>query len=402
MDKPLSGVRVLEVDTFTAASACGRLLGEWGAEVIKVEMIGGEPGRYVGRTVGASVSPDENPSFEANNAYKKSLALNLKTKEGLEAVNRLADKCNVFFTNYRPNVLRKMGLDYETFHKNHPKTIWAQITGYGELGPACDDPGYDAVAFWARSGAMIDMADSGELPLVPLLGFGDRTTSCSLAGAICAALYHQMRTGEGQKISVSLYGQAIWNEGETIVSVQCGDSFPKSRIYPNTPIADAFKSSDGKWFYTACYNYDGFLPSILKAIDREELLNDERFASLPSAKKHGTEIVELLSSEFAKHDLQYWTQRMKEFDVPFSPINTVEQVLDDEQAFANGYLRRYKHRNGKEAVISQSPVRFTECEDGEYVNAPLVGEHSLEYLRLAGFSDDEIKDMIKSGAAAVL
>ena len=395
MKKPLSGVKVLEVDTFTAASACGRLLGEWGAEVIKVEMVTGEPGRVVaGATFGAPCLPEENPCFECNNAYKKSLALNLKDPRGLDALHKLADQCNVFFTNYRPNALKKMGLDYESFHKLHPHTIWAQLTGYGEVGPAADDAGYDAVAFWARSGAMIDSAEKDTVPIIPVTGFGDRTTSCSLAGAICAALYHQAKTGEGQKITVSLYGQAIWNAGETIWAVQYGDKYPKSRENPGTPIANSYKDSNGEWMYISCYNYPGQFPGLVKALGREDLLSNEKFANLRKAKENGKELVSILESEFAKHDAQYWTSKMKEFDVPFAVVKHVTDVFTDEQAKLNGFVLEYSHRNGKTTIGSQSPVQFGESEDLSYVNAPLLGADSKHYLKEAGLSDEEIQQMI--------
>ena len=403
MNRPLTGVKVLEVDTFTAASACGRLLAEWGAEVIKVEAVNGEPGRTVaGLTFGAPCKDEENPSFECNNAYKKSLALNLKDPRCLDVVHKLADKCNVFLTNYRPNVLKRMGLDFESFHEKHPKTVWAQLTGYGENGPDKDAPGYDAVAFWSRSGVLIDAADKGETPLVPPIGFGDRTTSCTFAGAICAALYHQAVTGEGQKVSVSLYGQALWNIGESIVCSQYGDTFPKTRDLPSSPLANSYRASDGNWFFISCYNYPGQIGGVLKAIDRSDLMDDPRFANLPAARKHCAEVVNILESEFEKHDLAYWIEKMTECDVPFSPVRHFKDVFDDEQAFINDYLRKYSHRNGKVIVGTQSPAKFPETGTDEYVNAPLLGADSLEYLKLAGLSDDEIDAMKNDGVTIIL
>lgn len=396
MSKPLDGVRVIDLSAFAAAASCGRILGEWGADVIKIEPIGGEAGRYAGATLGLPSVPGANPSFECNNAYKRGLALNLKSASGMEVIHRLLQVSDVFLTNNRTRALEKLGLDYTSIHKKYPHIIWAQITGFGDKGPAADDAGFDPVAFWARSGAMLDVAEKNTVPVLPPTGFGDRTTACSLAAGICAALYRKGRTGEGQKVTVSLFGQALWNAGEVVQSCQYGDQYPKSRKEPVTPLVNSYQCSDEQWIFVSCYDYNRYIRVFCELIGRPELADDHRFSTVKAAKENCASLVSFLEDGFRRYDRERWTVLLKEKDIPFSQVKHFADAVNDEQAIANGYVFPYSHRDGSTTVGTAVPAVFSEDSQTTYRNAPLLGEHSLEILKDLDFGSDEIDAMLQA------
>ncbi|WP_368274089.1 CaiB/BaiF CoA transferase family protein, partial [Intestinimonas butyriciproducens] len=256
MFKPLDGVKVIDLTYFVAGPGAARILADWGADVIKVEPSFGDPGRGTGATMSCPTVKDCNPFYTAYNANKRGLSLNLKSDEGKAVLYKLLESADVFVSSYRTGALRRLGLDYDSLSKKFPHLIWAQINGFGDFGPAKDNAGFDTVAFWARSGAMIDITEKDTSPVNPLIGFGDATTSCSLSGGICAALYQKAKTGKGCKVMVSLFAQAIWSESAGMVSTQYGDEYPKTRLNPGSPVMDTFKSADDKWFYMSILEPD--------------------------------------------------------------------------------------------------------------------------------------------------
>lgn len=187
MYKPLKGVKVIDLTYFIAGPGSARILADWGADVIKVEPFWGDPGRGTGAGMGMPASVDINPLYSTYNSNKRGIAIDLKSEKGMEIMEKMLEKADVFISSYRTKALVKLGLDYESVHKRYPQIVWAQVNGFGDYGPAKDNPGFDTVAFWARSGAMLDLAEKGTA-VNPAIGFGDATTSCSLAGGIAAAL----------------------------------------------------------------------------------------------------------------------------------------------------------------------------------------------------------------------
>lgn len=200
--QPLDGVRVIDLTYYIAGPGTAKILADWGADVIKVEPLTGEPGRTTGATLGAPIEDDINPYFAVWNSNKRDIALNLKEPTGREIMDTLLASANVFVTSFRPGALKRLGLDYEAVSQRHPHLVWASINGFGEQGPDKDKAGFDTVAYWARCGAMLDLTERDTSPVNPTLGFGDASTSCSLAGGIAAGLYQQAKTGKGCKIMV--------------------------------------------------------------------------------------------------------------------------------------------------------------------------------------------------------
>ena len=404
MFKPLDGVKVIDLTYFVAGPGAARILADWGADVIKVEPSFGDPGRGTGATMSCPTVKDCNPFYTAYNANKRGLSLNLKSDEGKAVLYKLLESADVFVSSYRTGALKRLGLDYDSLSKKFPHLIWAQINGFGDFGPAKDNAGFDTVAFWARSGAMIDITEKDTSPVNPLIGFGDATTSCSLSGGICAALYQKAKTGKGCKVMVSLFAQAIWSESAGMVSTQYGDEYPKTRLNPGSPVMDTFKSADDKWFYMSILEPDRYNDALMKELGRNDLVGDPRYCTDVAAKAHSSELVEILSAEFAKHTMDEIAAMFARADIAYDRVQHIKEVLDDPQALENMYIIPVENRDGTVTKQPMTPIRFATTEPARIEDiaptmerqAPLVGEHSAEILKEHGYTDEDIQKLVDS------
>ena len=215
MNRPLDGVKVIELSMVISAPSCGKALYEMGAEVIKVETNDrGDNWRTTPRVYASPILPNESPVYESLNSGKKHVKLNLRDADELEKLKKLIDKADVFLVNYRAGALKAMGLDYETLKQRNPKLVYACVTGYGEKGPRKTDPGYDNTTYWAETGFLMDMVIQNEagdsLPINGPVGGGDTAVGGWVAGGICAALYQREKTGQGGYVTCPLFGAGIW------------------------------------------------------------------------------------------------------------------------------------------------------------------------------------------------
>ena len=203
MKKPLEGIKVLELSTFVAAPVCARLLGELGAQVIKVERPEGDQWRTTGVSfLPSRFSDAENPVFDIYNSGKKHIALNLKAPEGMEAFHKLLSQSDVFITNTRPKALERLGLAYEQVKEKYPSLVYAMLIGYGEKGPEAEKPAFDTVAFWSKSGFLMDQSVKSEhsMPVVPPSSAGDTASGMFLMGEICAALLRRKSSSDCRRL----------------------------------------------------------------------------------------------------------------------------------------------------------------------------------------------------------
>ncbi|MGI6093774.1 MAG: CaiB/BaiF CoA transferase family protein, partial [Negativicutes bacterium] len=219
MEKPLKGLKVIDLSTVIAVPKAARILAEWGADVIKVEPPSGEPMRTMGKTWGVlPYTEDYNPAFQTENMHKRSIVMDLKKEDGKAAFLKLIEKADIFMTNVRMGSLQKLGLGYEELTRINQGLIYAYFTGYGDKGPEKDKPGFDTTAFWSKSGAMIEWVFEGGRPFRPLGGFGDGACASMLLSGILLALYKRKLTGEGEIITTSLYANALWlNSGGVLM-----------------------------------------------------------------------------------------------------------------------------------------------------------------------------------------
>ena len=405
MFQPLKGVKVIDLTYFIAGPGTAKILADWGADVIKVEPSFGDPGRSTGATMSTPTEPDCNPFYTAYNANKRGISLNLKSAEGTAILDKMLETADVFLTSYRTGALKRLGLDYKSLSEKHPHIVWAQINGFGDFGPAKDNAGFDTVAFWARSGAMIDITEKDTSPVNPLIGFGDATTSCSLSGGIAAALYQKAKTGKGCKVMVSLFAQAIWSESAGMVSTQYGDEYPKTRLNPGSPVMDTFRSSDNKWFYMSILEPDRYNDALMKELGRDDLVGDPRYCTAAASKAHSAEMVEILSAEFGKHTMDEIRGMFARADIAYDCVQHIKEVLDDPQALENLYLVPVKNNDGTVTKQPMTPIRFALSEPTCIEDiaptvdrqAPKIGEHTVEVLKEYGYTDDQIAVFLDSG-----
>lgn len=399
-DGPLKGIKVVDLTYYVAGPGAAKILSDWGADVIKVEPPKGEPGRMTGVTLGVPSEDEFNPYFGTYNANKKDIALNLKTDEGKEVMDKLLKDANVFVTSFRPGALKRLGLDYESVSARFPHIVWASITGFGEVGPDKDKAGFDTVAYWAKSGAMIDLTEKDTSPINPTLAFGDAATACSLAGGICAALYKQSRTGQGSKVMASLYSQAIWQLGSVMVSSQYGDVYPKTRKCPNGPLVNSYQTKDGEWLFVCVLDDRMYRPFLEQALSRPDLANDDRYNNAVGAKEHTKELTEWIGNEFRKYTLDEMTKRLVDADIAYERINHVADVLNDPQARENKFIAEVSQKNGQKTLTALTPVRIgTGIGEVVYDN-PRLGENTDEILTELGYAPEEISSMKGKGVIA--
>lgn len=401
-NKPLEGVRVIDLTYFIAGPGAGRMLADWGADVIKIEPAFGDPGRTTGAPMTCPTYEGANPLYTTYNANKRCISMNLKSPEGKAIMDELLSGANVLLTSYRTGALERLGLDYESLCERHPHLIWAQVIGFGTRGPAKDKPGFDTVAFWARSGAMFDIPEKGSGPINPPIGFGDSCTSSTLAAGICAALYQQAKKGVGQKILVSLFGQAIWSMSALMSSCQYQDEYPKTRKNAVSPVIDSFMCKDGRWVFLSILEHDRYYNKLMEVFGREDLMDDPRFAKAADGKRNAEELIRILDGEFIKYTQDEIVEMLTKADIAHERIQQTKDVMNDAQALENYYLTEWTNRDGTVTKLPSTPVQFGQADPNPiHKDAPLVGQDSVEILKELGYADEHIQGLIDSGVVYI-
>ena len=400
MQKPLTGVKVIELATWIAIPFCARLFADWGADVIKVESKEGGGIRFAAEQEGRPLTQYENVAFDIENANKRGLAIDLKTSEGYDVMMRLLENADVFLTNLRVQALQKLGLDYETLHAKFPSLVFGIVTGYGLEGPDKDLPGYDLPAFFSRSGILGSLYEKGTMPMNPLIGFGDHTTGMFLAPGVLAALIHAKNTGEGELVSNSLFHSAIFVQSMLILAAQyteTANKWPISRRDAQNPLNNAFETKDGRWLQFAMPLMDKFFPRFMEAIGRPDMIGNPKYTEENIAKtKCQSEVYDVVKEQIAKKTYKEWAVIMKECDVPYSLAQVWEEVLEDPQAWASHIFHKIKYEaTGKERTMIRPPVIFKELGLSDYKHGPLLGEHSREIIEELGYTSEEVEDMQK-------
>src|SRR5436309_1968663 len=307
-ERVFDGLKVIDCASFIAGPAAATVMSDFGAEVIKIEPPGaGDPYRRRA-TPPVGSGPASNPGFALDGRNKKSLALDLRAPAGQAVLRRLVGDADVFITNYPPPVRRRLGITYEDMEPLNARLIYASFTGYGETGPEADKPGFDATAWWARSGLM-HLVRAGEevAPARSLPGMGDHPSAMGTYGAIVTALYQRERTGKGNYVSSSLLANGLWANGCSVQAALCGD-----RVVPQPPREQAlnalrvhYQCRDGRWLLLSIaadeWRWDKF-----KACLDDAARADPRFATSASREAHARELIVILDGIFATKDQTEW------------------------------------------------------------------------------------------------
>lgn len=387
--KPLEGIKVVELASFVAAPAAGRMLAEMGADVIRVESTAGDPWRFYGVNCGLPVADEENPLFDLYNLGKRDIQLDTKTPEGKEILLRLLGEADVFITNNRLKSLVRAGLDYDSLKDRFPKLIYGLVTGYGQTGPDVDAPGYDGVAFFSRSGMLADMAEPGGYPASAPGCVGDGATGAALFGGICAALLNRERTGMGDFVETSLFGNAVWLCGTMSAFEQYGYHYPKKRSEMGA-LYTFYKCKDGEWLHLAVTQHDRYWKPLAEALNVPELAEDERFANAALISRNRAQLIPLLEQAFSQFDYDEIAARLKERDIVFDRMRHYRELAADPQAVANGFVKEHIYENGHSFMMAMLPVHMRNMDETGTGRGPQMGEHTDEILKQYGYSEEEI------------
>lgn len=400
--KPMEGVRVVEVATWTFVPAAGAVLAEWGAEVIKIEHPeGGDPQRGL---VSSGLVPDAggvNFFVEQPNHGKKSVAINVQHPAGREILQRLCRSADVFLTNLLPGALQRSQLTVEDIRTANPDIIYVRGHGQGVRGPDADRGGYDNSSFFARSGVMHALS-YGSDPYGPTQppAFGDLVGGMNLAGAIAAALLGRARTGQASVVDVSLLASGMWiNSPDIVLSGLFGKPVPKmTRDSLPNPIVNRYMTKDNRLIQLVMLQAVRFWPELVTAIGRADLADDERFTTPEAMFANRVEAIALLDEVFATRTLAEWKAALADIKGVWAVVQQGLDLYEDVQVQANGYLAEASTVDGRPFQLVSNPAQFDE-QPNAITRAPELGEHTDEVLAMLGYSEDDILQMKIGGTA---
>ena len=392
----LHGIKVVEMATWIFAPMAACVLGELGADVVKVEPHGGDPMRGLIPRVRGHVDW----IWELANRNKRGVALDVRSAESAEVLGRLLDDADIFIVNLRRGALERLGIDYESLRERHPRLIYAHATGYGTEGPDIDRPAFDELAYWARGGFMSVLGAPESEPVRLVGAMGDMPSAMNIAAAIFAALYQRERSGEGQYLSCSLYGGGIWTNGFAIqAALATGQQLPRTDRYSSfNPLYNSYRAADGKWMQLAMIQEERFWAPFVEAIDLPILRDDERFASADSRREHIREVVELIERRIAEEPRSHWAAIFDANDFPWAAAADELEIAADPQAAANGYVRTVEHRSGRELKVVGQPFQLERAPSAHYRSAPELGEHTELVLEELGYDWEAIAQLKQAGA----
>jgi len=394
---PLEGIRVVELGFWVAGPSAAAILGDWGADVIKIEPPNGDPSRGFLASV-AGIPVPINPLFELDNRGKRSVVLNLNTAEGRSIARALIDRADVFVTNVRPRVLEGAALTYEELRQSNPGLVFCQVTGYNPDGPDRDRAAYDVGAFWARGGvAALLTAPGHEFPQ-QRYGMGDHMAGSTAAGAVCAALLARSQTGQGQRVVVSLLRLGAYMVGSELSgALRLGITVePYDRKHAINPIINWFRAGDGRPFWLLLLQADRHWPDLCRAIGRDDLLSDPRFVDIAVRRENAPALVEELDRVFATKTLAEWGEIFDREDVWWAPVNSVSDMLQDTVVHEAGVFIDVPGPEGEiKGVASPTDFYGTPWKPRGY--APELGQHTEEVLLELGYDWDQIVALKEAG-----
>jgi crotonobetainyl-CoA:carnitine CoA-transferase CaiB-like acyl-CoA transferase len=402
MGGPLEGIRIIDWTIWQQGPVASAMLADLGAEVIKIEeRERGDPGRGIMTVAGIPVN-NGLPNFyhEANNRHKKSLAVNLKTRQGREIIYRLAEKSDVFLQNFRKGVAERLELDYPRLRACNPRLIYANATGYGPEGAESGEPSFDYLGE-ARSGIMLAVGTDDDTPSYIFGGVADQMGAIMLAHGIVVALFARERLGIGQEIHASHLGSMIALQGLNVAcrAMMGTQMTPRSRRSAFNPLWNHYRCADGKWLCLGMLQSERYWSDFCRVMGLDRLIEDPRFATIASRGENAAALVEILDRAFAQRPRDEWLKKLREGgDFVATIVNSVDDLPDDPQVIANGYIVDYNHPKIGPTKIVGLPLKFSATPGDPYSAAPELGEHTEEILNgLLGYTWDEIGRLKEQG-----
>jgi|TARA_B110000240_G_scaffold193297_1_gene238924 crotonobetainyl-CoA:carnitine CoA-transferase CaiB-like acyl-CoA transferase len=397
----LEGLKVIEMATYVAAPAAGAMLRDWGADVTKIEPLNGCPMRRFFEGMKSNVPIEGNPIFTLDNRGKKGITINTSDQKGADIVRKMINDADVFLTNVRPQSLESAKLDHKTLMKINPRLIYCSLTGYGLEGAEKNKPGFDIAAYWSRSGMAHLTQRKGEEPLPIRTASGDHITAISTVSGILAALYERGNTGVGKLVETSLVRTGIYSIGSDMALQLKFGRVPstKNRDQQINPLFNFFKTKDDRWICLsprAGGDYD--MPKVVRAIGKEEWLNNDKFNSNQARRENAGEFIKEMDKAFSNHTLSEWGNKLDAEDLVWSPVQNLKEVSMDSQAIASGAFSEVEDQDCSESYKTvSSPVRFHNSDDGPKGPAPKLGQDNFKVLNELGIGNNEINSLIDEG-----
>lgn len=393
--QPLAGVRVLDFSQVMAGPYCCMLLGDMGADVVKIE----PPGRgdQVRQSMGIAMQGDDSPGFLALNRNKRSVELNLKSDAGLAVFRRLVETADIFVENSRPGVVARLGIDYPTLAAINPKLVYASISGFGQTGPWAQRPGFDLIA-QAVSGAMSAMGRPNEPPVKSSIPFADLGAGLLAVYGILSAYIGAERTGRGQHVDTSLFeaalGLSVWESSE-----YWGTGVPPKPIGTANRMSapyQAVKAADG-WFVLGAAN-QRLWQRLCTVIERPELAADPRFRTNGDRMRNLAELMPILDSIFVERTRDDCVELLLGAGVPAAPILDYAESLSCEQAIAREMVMRFEHPVEGDINNLGFAVKMSSTPQRVRMPPPLLGQHTEEILSEVGYDDEAVAALRSRGA----
>jgi len=376
-------------------------MSDFGAEVFKIENPdGGDLWRLFPHLPGTPKSK-LNYAWVLTGRNKKSVALDLGSPEGYEALIRLVKTADVFVTNYQAQLLTKFRLNWDDLRVVNDRLIFAHLTGYGEKGDDADLPAFDALAYWARSGLMTSVTGRDGTPSGPRPGIGDHPTAMAMFGAIMLGLYNRERTGRGSKVGTSLMASGAWAHSCDLQAQMLGAHFPKpAGPTPINPLSAGYITRDAKVFLLVQLDPEHEFPRLCKMFDAPEMAADPMFATDAARTEHAEELSAILQSQFESKDLSEWRAMFKQYDIKWAPLPTIAEVVNDPQMRAADAFMELDYPGHGTIETINSPIFVAGSDKRKPEPAPEVGAQTREVLRTLGYNDATIDDLITRRIAA--
>lgn len=391
---PLEGIKIVDLSRVLAGPYCTMMLGDMGAEVVKVEAPGGSDET---RQWGPPWAGGESAYYLCVNRNKKAITLNLKAPEGKEVLFRLVRDADVLIENFRVGIMEGLGLGYDRLSEINPGLVYCSISGFGTDGPYKDVPGYDFVV-QAMGGLMSFTGEPDGEPMKVGVAVVDITAGMLAATGILAALRARDKTGKGQRVDISLLESMVaWlsNVGSNyLISGQVPKRYGNQ--HPNIVPYQTFRARDG--YFVVAVGNDRQYRRFCRILERPDLAEDPKYATNPERLRHRSELIPLLQEILAEREVDYWISRMMEAEIPCAPINNVAQVFSHPQVLQRQMLVEVLHPAAGIVKMAGIPIKLSGTPGKIRTHPPLVGEHTEEVLGAVGYGPDEIRALREKGA----
>ncbi len=391
-----SGLKVVDFSSFVAAPGAAVILGDFGADVIKVEPPSGDFWRF-GNHVPSQPMAKDPYQFHLSNRNKRGLVLDLKSTNAQSILERLVKWADVFIVNTPHPARKKLKLEYEDVVQWNPRLIYADLTGFGDKGPDADLPGFDITSYWARSGLLSMTRDAGNPPTWPVGGSGDNATAVGLYSAIVTALYRRERTGKGSHVTTSLLAEGVWSASVSVQAAMSGAKFTglHDRKHPISAALNVYRAADDTWFVLIVQPEK--LKAVAEGIGRPDLLKDPRFTDPKKLMENMPQLTAILDEVFATQPMSHWNEVFSGARVTFGAVHSPQEVINDPQLLPNEIIVPIEGAGDNIKSTISSPIQIHGVTKVPAKRAPEIGEHNQEILEELGFDAKQIDAFVTSG-----